>query len=1347
MRDWNPYIAEIRALKRQTYCWHPDVSEETRRELERFDQFMLSALSAVLEYEFDEMEKKRCVRNFFAVRWVAVERTSLDDTFNPMLASNKFYLKLAQDIKGNNESVCDVLMPSVKRIIGTVYPEESLLKGSCDDDTGEFRPCNYLTHQNSGALISLLTALELAENNTDRLFQGDDIQFLFPLTEADRERIRLIAGESSRFYFEALEKMHRIRYSQKPSVGNALRQLKNALLKSSKKESGSEMVANLAECNHSIHSFYKIWRGLSNKTRNIIKTLTANGSTISLESYLLSLFVSVGLDVSKKQFKQWERDDLVSCTHQIGEQLDTLLKDNLSVLSNIPLPCCKKNFENEELPEKNVLLALCEEFREALKTRLPTIGIDDARVIACHPMIEIISQTRFSSCIENRKLLDLSAHVRTVNDLANAMLLLNKLDRPFLSACLKDRLEDVFSGKHLATSAYAYLLSRLPKSEWTFFFKTFPYSLNGHGLGILLNKMPESQWLGLSHAMSNCLYDVFSRPFDVAHFFSVILFDQYKTVFRLFEKYIIACLNDSSENMLTIFLYSDVDYWPSLMALFYSKIIDKISKCPDFFDGIYSKEFSEERRFFFIEALSSHLCLSDVSISLIKAAFDLFPNRVEWNTSGLALLKLTKIDDMIMSVDIIADLFNQFPCSDWPTLYLIFKSPINCEISFVFDRNLVTLFEKMNNPGFMWKSLWELFLFRFDSFEKRTNFLKTALSYFSEENYKILMLQHILPYLKNGEISNLVIADILQWISTDRWHEAFELFLKNDLCLTTESHVAELFNAFPDQKWSAVYSGLMSKINALIKDSISFSIVASKISNNQLPIFCSVFHDKIAELSADPDFFCTMFRTAIPENVSSLLSALLPHYPNVILFEQVSDVIHRSNRELRASVVSTFGEERITNALLPEFATPTPTTIDAWKAIATTHRTKISHFFSSRFAWGLFLYITPPDIQISLVVLFEGFLKRELKKSNLLRDTLLLFPSDERGKYLEFLSPYLDSVISGDAHPVILANIFLALPLGVWNSVYSHYFGEDKIKRFFKTERDIVLFIEIFNKSSWECLFSFFHRVFEPILKDPIDMNAFFCAIPQQSWATLACALKPQLRVRFFEDSDFFFTLLLLFAPDEKIVFLSSVVNYFSELDWTIDFLVSFLEKIPQAQWRDIFLLLGSDRIAPLIDNEASLRIFLQKMKPDCLIACIESLLPQLRSFAIQSSALYQLLLDYPNCELAVLRLFQDQLAVLLMNFVSIFRLNEEFSIETPQQMRTVFQLLAEKALRLHRDNALAFGDDFFSSILPYCQPSVRMLSSAQPVVAAGFFSGQPHGENPLNALRQTSGTVLCVNP
>ena len=659
MRHWDTLADEAQLL----------ISQSNHLPL---DQMLLEQLDTLLRLPLPDALKEIQLRRLLAIRWTVIAQTSLDYTFNPQLRLNRFYLEIAEKITPDDAAVCQTLMPTVKKIIGTGFSPEDVVTASEDVD-GQFILSHFLTHTRGDALIALLDTFEFTKENTDRLFPTEVRHTeLFDLTAADRERICLVAGEASQNYFQALEKIHRVMHGQKPSVGLALKELTIALLKSSKIDAGAELTANISECKNPISKFYKMWLGLSDEIKNKIKNYRADGATQSLESYLLCLLVHAKeqndeIVISEAEFQRVLSEKILPCTHQMGEQFDALLKHHPD-LFGIPLPGMELFFETEVLPDEVTLRALSENFQRAVRTHSPVLDVNDDHIAAFQSMVEILARSTLHETVSNDDLKALVALINDHEELTRALQLLpsNFWESLFRMLESEGDVAHIFlseeEGKKDSVKAFKYLLAHLPTHQWKILFDAlYETGLEGvcdpFTLAVLFgDEIPEIQWSFLREAVNRLVDVLFVDIDDIVSFLYGLSLGVVEKIIPLFQESVDRILQDPRKIGYLFFSVKE-ELWGELHGLF-RLAIQKALGAPSNYDLILDQFDCPEEKELFLQEMCSDvdfLCVNpSIFVRLLKKQ-----SSVDWfalfNSFGNK-----RVEKFIYSEESLAYFLNQF---------------------------------------------------------------------------------------------------------------------------------------------------------------------------------------------------------------------------------------------------------------------------------------------------------------------------------------------------------------------------------------------------------------------------------------------------------------------------------------------------------------------------------------------------------------------------------------------------------------------------------------------------------------------------------------------------------------
>lgn len=543
MRNWDALVGELQLLSAQPCVWSSVVVSADREKLEYLQQYAIRTLLGFLQLPLPDEEKENRLRQFFYMRWVQIGSSSLDYTLNPHLPANQACLKVAGKIAKKDEPICQILMPTLKKVIGSSLD----LKSASEDFEGEFLLEHYLINVEGDALMSLSGVFDYARDNTDFLFPThEENKLLFELSAADRERLRCVAPD----YFDALQRMHHVRHGEKPSIGRELRQLQMALIKSSKIGAGTEILAVDAECAQPIIDFHREWIALSPDIRNEIQAYTADAGTLTLYSYLCCLFVNSGkVPFSDADYDRMQKDRIVACTHQIGEQLDIIL-NQYPDLMNIPLAGREAHFhETQNSVDAVKLNQLSEHFQQSLKNRLPLMGIYDRYSMICQPLVEILLRNYFEPRLLGEDIVQLGNAVRNTQSLATTLLMLPRSRWSLFLASITDYKNNFIGERGVdSTSVFSYLLMCVSSDEWPLLFGAWhaagwEYPINTYEFELVLDVLPESQWAVLRDAMQAQMHYFIAHEGDVAGLFFGAMVTKWDELYRLFQTRIHEVIN------------------------------------------------------------------------------------------------------------------------------------------------------------------------------------------------------------------------------------------------------------------------------------------------------------------------------------------------------------------------------------------------------------------------------------------------------------------------------------------------------------------------------------------------------------------------------------------------------------------------------------------------------------------------------------------------------------------------------------------------------------------------------------------------------------------------------------
>lgn len=391
---WIQLFDQLSELQSQPCIWlNEPPTETTLEKCLAYNQFVLESLIALLSdlrcgITTDDTE----IREFLVLCSKYTMSTSLDITFNPEWPANRALHLVAEQIAKPNETVCQILMPTIRRVVGSGFLETDI-KSASENNKGKFVPQYFLTSTRGDTLIAVSDLFFFTQQNTSRLFpvlsdQPDPAEpvasllpdFVFDITDMDRHHLRSIAGSASADYFDALKTMHYQRLNKKPSFGLLLQELATALLKSSVADHGSEFFAEITECKIAILQCFAEWNHLLSD----VKQYKANGATSTLGEYLLFLFASVGAVITEQ-----DRDEIthsripVLCAEQFSGQLNSIISAHPDLFL-IPLTDCHDQ-HHDHVYQKRIdheqLQRLSDDFEKALAKRMPLLSDHDEQLV------------------------------------------------------------------------------------------------------------------------------------------------------------------------------------------------------------------------------------------------------------------------------------------------------------------------------------------------------------------------------------------------------------------------------------------------------------------------------------------------------------------------------------------------------------------------------------------------------------------------------------------------------------------------------------------------------------------------------------------------------------------------------------------------------------------------------------------------------------------------------------------------------------------------------------------------------------------------------------------------------
>src|SRR3990167_3841557 len=653
MRDWSHLQEQIQTKKAEPCMWPDSFLPEQQKKFSEFHEYTIGVLDAILQFSIPDDEKEKRLRDFLKLRWLLIQNSSLDYTFNPNLSSNLACLLTAIFLTKQNESACEILMPTVKKIFGSTFSHEKI-KDISENSKGDFIPHYFITNHDGSALLHALDIFDRARSTPGILFPTmtaltstdaeTDIRktifcFSTEITAADCEQLKKIAGDDSQNYFQLLKKINDAFHKETPSLGYAIKHLCIALIKSSKENNAADAVAVSAECYAPILKFYAYWSALPIATKERIKNYAPehawNDIQESLESALLCLFAAIPeIKLTKVEYDRVKKEEIVECTKQLGLHLDRILIHHRDDLFNIPLPGEEAQFHPQALPSGSEINTAFEAIKSAFILRKPLLGLQDDRLIQYHHYVKLLGQYFFDPVFLPVAVRGLASEIHTVADLTQAVLLISPDNLSVLMEPIAERLKKIMRSDDKSWDSFAYLFQNTPIDYWAglcveLSFKKSHRLLTGRDLSLLMDQFPETEWNILSIAMSADLASsVFLDHHDVVGFFCHAHTGMWNTFYQHFRAPINKVLS-TSDNVAKLYMYTDHEDWHYLSIPLHDVLIDHL-KTPGFIVKILSSILSPDRKICFIQAISHLLVEAQLDIQTVFFTFKQF-RLGQWN--------------------------------------------------------------------------------------------------------------------------------------------------------------------------------------------------------------------------------------------------------------------------------------------------------------------------------------------------------------------------------------------------------------------------------------------------------------------------------------------------------------------------------------------------------------------------------------------------------------------------------------------------------------------------------------------------------------------------------------------
>lgn len=336
-----------------------------------------------------------------------------DFTVCARLPARGALLSALELVKKPNESACQLLMPHVKRIVGSVDPED-VGCSTTDVLSGKFNAWQFLACDNRDTLISLVDLFGLVESSVDARKQF----FQDPEQRAYRKRIERHFQNPAVNYIRVLEYFDKQSENTDNFVFYVI-QLATALHKSSERQDGNSAVAGDV-CIDFILNFHRIWNSLSQSVRNEVGNTRIEGFQHTFGQVVILLFQLLFQSGVPIQLTQEEKDEknvpTLHCAAYLSGWLYEFVNANAYSWQSISIRSdgCDALYTKEDLSE------LREVFYEAVNTLDRCYRIDSMMWEAIHLLCNSTETAkrsehehfvRLSSCFFEIPYSDLQRHI------------------------------------------------------------------------------------------------------------------------------------------------------------------------------------------------------------------------------------------------------------------------------------------------------------------------------------------------------------------------------------------------------------------------------------------------------------------------------------------------------------------------------------------------------------------------------------------------------------------------------------------------------------------------------------------------------------------------------------------------------------------------------------------------------------------------------------------------------------------------------------------------------------------------------------------------------------------------
>ncbi len=1296
MRTWESLAQEAESLRRQVYHWPSAFPERIRAALESFDRLCITLLETLLLSPVNDHHKSVKIRRLFSMRWTVVANTSLDYTLNPGLSSNAWYLAVATRLASDDEAIISILMPTIKKVIGTGMEDD--IQSSTELPGRIIQLRNFILNANKDCLISIDDVFEYAKQDTHYLFpsiqaSADDDEpstetqnqnkMLFPLNASDRELLRRITPET-RLFFDLLKQVHTVRLKQKPSVGFALFELHEALLRSSKIDTGSDVAANMSECQQPILDFYKVWKSLSDTDKNRISGYCVRRGGVTLRSFLLTLFsYTPGIELSPADYEAVD-PDIVPCTHMIGQQLKTLLALNLD-LQNMPLPGRELDFNLDIVPEDDELNEAKEKCIQSLSQRQLMAGESDFQIISFAPFFVAFTDNLLENAAVCQQILDVKSEIKNLTHLKYALLLLPEEKWHHLLLLVRDNIDAYFvdvEPEVLQSESIAFIsqiLKSISSRSWVSFFEAlsaakYDFLLGGDSLARLLYEFNESRWQEIVRTMGQYPALVLTSSKEIAYLLASTGIDHYRIIADLFHSAIVSTLN-TPQDYAGLFEHTSREHWPQIFALFSRTLIYFIQN--KLFIDEALERLQPERRMSFISLLTT----SGVNrTGIIKNLHHILPHidTVEWQ----AVFRMVQINSV------------EFPSTHIEFLLMLIKLDVaSWRYLFIhFDGAISALLGDAETLGFILKNLpvskWQPFFAHFFSHRREitSELFVSSLAEVEEKNRLRLSELMLMPrpgfLLPSGYF-----ADALNLISPDSWGVFAGLFSQNALRTTfgTILNIQQLLKKIPIEKWGSIKSVFSSYFNIALHDEILLIMVAKELTVDKVPAFFELTSNLVKRYITDLGYLRTVFfHVRDPElSLSIVLSAAkqagrFQINPNELIGISAYAVAMQSTRNISA-VFSIFGKSEIIRYINNHFlCSPDhdPSQVASWRLLYANSCSRVNDFVKLPASFAMIFYLVPVGDWSVLVELFSDLLKSKMRDIIFLQYFLLFLPSENR---LALCSALIDCFSEYDYSFGSLHYVFSTLPERDWRAFLQLIKTKNPTIKI-ENLNELSLMVHCYHVSNFKMWYSLLDEQINSLIEQPADMAKLFCMFSEEVWPVVMETCQFRLIERL-QKVDFLKNTLHSLNPPQRFLFLKAISPYFERIPVNTTIIINVFSAIALNHWEDVAKLFKKEILSCVIANESDLSFILHGLPDNQVnfLRIIKNYLPIIR--CDNPEHLMRLLVSFENCEALLLGLFENKMPELLARLIANFMIQDNWRLAITPNQKSLFNFLVAKSL------------------------------------------------------------------